>query len=82
MTTLEKAVHRKTRGAYSVLYVRPRQIVVSLLPGDLIQFREAGGRKRYTVPVDGVFKHAVRLQLLQTQAEKRKAKIRRKRGVA
>lgn len=74
MTTLEKAVHRKTRGAYSTMYQRPRQIVVSLLPGDLIEFREAGCRSRFAAPIDGIFKHVLRLKLLSEQAAKRKAK--------
>lgn len=81
MTSLDKPVHRKTRGAYSTMYQRPRQIVVSLLPGDFLEFREAGRRIRYRVPIDGIFKHAIRLKLLSDQAEKRKAKIRRKKGL-
>lgn len=74
MTNLEKPIHRKTRGAYPTLYVRPRQIVVSLLPGDFIEFRELGRRKRFRAPIDGIFKHVIRLQVLADAAEKRKQK--------
>lgn len=80
MTTLEKPVHRKTRGAYSTLYTRPRQIVVSLLPGDFLSFREAGARTKFTAPIDGIFKHVIRLKALADAAEKRKARNARKAG--
>lgn len=82
MTTIEKPLHRKTRGAYSTLYVRPTQIVVSLLPGDFIEFREAGKRTRFRAPIDGIFKHVIRLTLLQREAEKKKAKKLRRMGAA
>jgi hypothetical protein len=43
MTSLTKPVRRKTRRSYAVLYVNDaRPIVVSLEPGDVITFREAG----------------------------------------
>ncbi|MEI9999068.1 MAG: hypothetical protein WDO13_07810 [Verrucomicrobiota bacterium] len=46
MTPLTKAVRRVTRHAYSVLYVSDaRAIVVSLEPGDIVTFREAGRRR-------------------------------------
>lgn len=80
MTKLEKPVHRLTRGSYSTLYARTRQIVVSLLPGDLIQFREVGARTKFTVPVDGIFRHAIRLKVASDQSEKKKRRIARKRG--
>lgn len=80
MTTLTKPIHRKTRGAYSTLYARPRQIVISLLPGDLIQFREAGRRQRYQVPVDAMFTQVVRLSVAQQLAEKKKARKARRKG--
>lgn len=80
MTLLEKPVHRKTRGAYSVLYARPRQIIVSLMPGDLLQFREAGRRTKYTIPVDLVMKQAVKAAALAEFREKQKARKARKAG--
>lgn len=81
MTLLEKPVRRKTRGAYSVLYSRPRQIVVSLMPGDFLEFREAGRRAKFTLTIDGAFKMAARKQALELAAEKKKQKkLRRKLG--
>jgi len=61
MTSLTKRVRRKTRRSYAVLYVNDaRPIVVSLEPGDVITFREAGRRHLWSVPVDRVFRQAVR----------------------
>lgn len=61
MTSLTKAVRRKTRRAYAVLYVNdPRPIVVSLEPGDVITFREAGRRQAWSLPIDRMFRQAVR----------------------
>ena len=80
MTVLENIVNRKTRGAYSTLYARPRQIVVSLIPGDFIEFREAGAKPRFCVPIDGMFRHAIRLKALSDAAEKRKARMAKRKG--
>lgn len=74
MTQLDKPIHRVTKGAYSTLYVRPKKIVVSLTPGDFLTFREFGSRTRYTVPIDGMFKHAIRLKIASDATQKRKAK--------
>ena len=61
MTTIRKPYHRVTNGAYRVLLPScPRQIVVSLEPGDIIIFREKGRRKRYSYPIDSAFTQAVR----------------------
>lgn len=61
MTELTKPVRRKTRRAYVVLYAgAPRPIVVSLEPGDIVSFREAGRRQVWTLPVDQMFRQAVR----------------------
>lgn len=78
MTNLEKPVHRKTRGAYSILYTRPEKIVVSLLPGDLLQFRNAGRRVKFTIPVDSVMRYAVRLESTRKMIEKQKARKARR----
>ena len=51
----------KTRRAYVVLYAAAaRPIVVSLEPGDVIGFREAGRRQVWTLPIDRMFRLAVR----------------------
>ena len=61
MTSLTKAVRRKTRRTYSVLYVsEARPIVVSLEPGDVITFRESGRRQVWSVSIDRAFRLAVR----------------------
>lgn len=82
MTSLEKPVRRKTRGAYSVLYTRPRQIVVSLMPGDFLEFREAGRRAKYMLTIDGAFKIAARKQALEQAAEKKRLRKLRRKGQA
>lgn len=61
MTELTKAVRRKTRRSYAVLYAgEPRSIVVALEPGDVVSFREAGRRQVWTLPIDRMFRQAVR----------------------
>lgn len=60
MTSTERSVTRITRAAYSVLYPAPRQIVVSLGPGDVIRFREKGRREEWSVGVGEVFRWCVR----------------------
>ena len=60
MTTLTRPLERSTTGRYSVLYVGDRRpIVVALLPGDVIAFREYRRRQVFTLPIDYVFKCAV-----------------------
>lgn len=72
MVEFDKAVKRRTRGAYSVLYRKTEKIVVRLAPGDLIEFRASGRRSRWTLPVDTAFKYAVRLAAFAAAAEKRR----------
>lgn len=74
MTSFGKPIHRRTRGLYAVLYRKARHIVVTLAPGDLIQFREAGRRTRWSLPADTAFKYAVRLAAWQAAAEKKRKK--------
>lgn len=77
MTTLAKPVTRRTRGAYAVLYLKPRAIVVSLAEGDLLEFREAGRRQKWTLPIDAAFRYAVRLKAFADATERRQ----RRKGV-
>lgn len=74
MTELQKRVSRKTALSYSVLYAKPRQIVVTLVPGDILEFREHGRRGRWCLAVDTAFRYAVRLAALSAAAEKRRLK--------
>ena len=71
MTVLNKPVARLTRGAYSVLYRKPRQIVCALVPGDLLEFREKGRRAKWALPIDEAFLSAVRLETRRVQLERR-----------
>jgi hypothetical protein len=75
MTSLNKPVRRKTRWSYSVLYAHDsRPIVVSLEPGDVVTFREAGRRHVWSVPVDRMFRQAVReAALAEHRARRQKA---------
>jgi len=59
MTAFNKSVFRRTRGEYSTLYRKPRPIVVGLIPGDLIEFREHGRRECWHLPVDVAFRLAI-----------------------
>ena len=70
MTTLTKPVTRRTRGAYAVLYPRPRQIIVTLAQGDLLEFREAGRRARFPLPIDAAFRQAVRVKAVAEMADR------------
>lgn len=84
MTTITKPISRKSRDNYAVLFSgqrKARQIVVTLLPGDFIEFREAGRRGKFMIPIEGAFRFAVRCHALQQSAEKarkRKDKYRDK----
>lgn len=72
MTPLHKTVRRVTRHAYAVLYAsEPRAIVVSLEPGDVITFREAGRRQVWSVPVERVFRRAMRETALDARRARR-----------
>ena len=73
MTTLHKPVSRRTAHDYAVLYTKARPIVVTLLPGDVLEFREHGRRCRWLLAVDTAFKYAIRLKAFQAASE-RKAK--------
>lgn len=83
MTSLDKPgcyVARRTRDEYNILYAakkKARRIVVTLLYGDLIEFREERGRARFTVPIKNAFRYAVNcatLTVLREKADKAKLK--------
>jgi hypothetical protein len=76
MTTLERPVRRKTRWTYAVLYTgESRAIVVSLEPGDVISFRELGRRASWSLPIDRLFRQAVRESAQAGRREKRTRKL-------
>lgn len=74
MTKLNNPVRRETKNTYSVLYVKARPIVVGIEPGDILTFREKGRRAVFTVPVDTIFRMAVRAHAARIAAEKRAKK--------
>ena len=57
MTDLRKPVYRQT--IEECMTVR-RKLVVGLLPGDVLAFREAGKRQWYTAPIGKVFINVVK----------------------
>lgn len=78
MTDLERPISRRTRLTYPVLYRKARRIVVTLSPGDLIEFREDRRRINWALPIDTAFKYAVRLKAFQVAAERRLARKRQR----
>lgn len=77
MIEIRKPVKRRTVAVYRVLYNQPRPIVVTLAPGDVLQFREAGRRAVFPLPIDRAFKFAVQLKAAddaRRKREERKAK--------
>lgn len=79
MIEIKRPVSRRTRSAYNVLYQhKPRQIVVTLCTGDLLEFREAGCRQRWQIPIDAAFRVALRQQIEADRRAKREARRNRK----
>lgn len=76
MTPLTKAVHRIT-----TVSVRDkskhRVLAVSMLPGDVLEFRPKGTRYRITIPIELAYRHAEKLNAYAKAAEKRAARKRR-----
>jgi hypothetical protein len=61
MTTTRSKVTRKTEHAHAVLYTKPNNIIVSILPGDVLEFREAGRRDRFQITIAAAMRYAVQL---------------------
>jgi hypothetical protein len=75
VTSLTKAVRRKTRRSYAVLYLHDaRPIVAALEPGDVITFREMGRRQVWSLPIDRMFRQAVRETTLALRRQTKKSK--------
>lgn len=74
MTTLTNRVTRRTRGEYSVMIRARRPIVVSLLPGDVLEFRELRTRKRFTLAIDDAYRIAIRATVEAARRAKREAR--------
>lgn len=65
MTTTRSEVTRKTEGAYSTLYAKPRPIIVRIAAGDVLEFRELGLRTRYRMSVQTGMRYAVQLAAMK-----------------
>lgn len=76
MTRLKKKISRVTLKEYSTIYTRENHIVVSFLPGDVLEFKELRSRARWTIPIDHAFRYAVRMKAFHDAAEKRLKKAR------
>lgn len=74
MTILHKKISRRTAQEYTVLSRKMKPIVVSLLPGDVIEFRESKGRHHWQLPVHTVFALAVRTQVEADRRARKEAK--------
>lgn len=71
MTDLKKSVQR--RSVQTIPAIR-RQLIIALMPGDVIAFREEGRRKWYTAPLGQVFVQVAKWNAVAEAAEKRRLK--------
>lgn len=74
LTILRRRVSRVTKAAYHILYPQyeERPIVVSLVDGDLIEFREKGRSARFQLPIEEAFLAAVRKKALRAAIERKR----------
>lgn len=76
MITIRKAIYRESQATIRERG-RSRAIVVGIIPGDVLELRLKGTRRRYLLGISSAFYQAVRLQAEQTKRERaaaRKAK--------
>ena len=69
MTDLKKPVKRRTLAPH-----RGRRIVVSLLPGDVLSFREERTHKHFLLSIAGAFDYAVILEVERRKRERAAAR--------
>lgn len=74
MTPLRKAVYRVSATTIRECG-RARQIIVGLCPGDVLELRLKGTRRRYLLGISSAFYQAVRLK---GEQDKREREARRK----
>lgn len=77
MTPLSREVSRVCPATYVRFRGRLRKLVVTLLPGDVLELRPAGCRQRYLIPLGHCYSIAVKMAAAALVAE-RKAKRKRK----
>jgi hypothetical protein len=73
MTPLTKPVRRTTFATVRDKSKR-RVLTVSLLPGDVLEFRPQGTRYRVSMPIESAFRYAEKLNAIAKAAEKRAAR--------
>lgn len=61
-----RRVKRRTVSTYR----NGRRIIVSLLPGDVLSFREERTRREYLLSIAGGYEYAVRLEVERKRREK------------
>jgi hypothetical protein len=71
MTDLRKPVKRRTVEQCETVR---RRLIVALLPGDVLAFREEGRRRWYTAPLARVFITIARWNVEAERAERRSAR--------
>ena len=69
MTDLRRPVRRRTIETCETVR---RRLVVALLPGDVIAFREEGRRRWYSAPIARLFVTVARWNVENERAERRK----------
>ncbi len=78
-TLLKKPVTRETRMTIRDRSER-RSLMVTLLPGDVIEIRPKGTRARFSVDIETVFELAMKLEARRLAAEKAKTKAAKRPG--
>lgn len=81
---IKSPVSRRTREEYRVLFAsanKAKPIVVSIMPGDILRFRELRGRSHWDIAIDCAFRYAVKLHALAEAGERGRKKQERKRQV-
>lgn len=68
-TKLLKPISRLTLSPH-----RGRQLVLTLIPGDFIELREKGRRKRETISIAGVMDYTIKCRVAREQFEKKNKK--------
>ena len=69
MTDLRKRVKRRTVTPCDMVR---RRLIVAMLPGDVLAFREAGRRRWYSAPIARVFVTVAQWNINAERAERRK----------
>lgn len=72
MTELNKPVTRRTR----LPHRRGRRLVVTMLPGDVIELREERTRTAFYLTIGAAFDVAVKMYVAAKRAEKRKGRAK------